>query len=281
MDVFALLRRRSREDSHFGRNDCIPWPLYIIDMRILATLLAFGFLLAGQETLNNEGIIKLVKAGMTEELIINVIRQQPGTYLMGATELVALKEAGVSEKLIGAMLDKGKTPTAASPAAAADGTKKFTTIPGPGLYYKKGGEYFELIKEEVEWKTSGAMRHFASAGIVKKDLNGSIAGASSLNFLQNPMEIVISPPSGLTINSYLLLPMKAASNARAFNVGPVNKKSGLAKGAIAFGVEKVGEGQFRMVLPTPLGPGEYGILAVVPSEAASTAGKMYTFRILL
>jgi hypothetical protein len=37
----------------------------------------YGFLLAGQETLNNEGIIKLVKAWMTEEVIINVIRQQP------------------------------------------------------------------------------------------------------------------------------------------------------------------------------------------------------------
>ena len=125
------------------------------------------------------------------------------------------------------------------------------------------------------------MRNIASAGIVKKDLNGTIAGTSSLNFLQNPMEIVIAPPSGMTINSYLLLPMKAENNARGFNVGPVNKKSGLAKGAIAFGVEKVGEGQFRMVLPTALGPGEYGILAVAPSESASTAGKMFTFRILI
>ena len=50
--------------------------------------------------------------------------------------------------------------------------------------------------------------------------------------------------------------MKAAKSAREFNVGPVNKKSGLAKGALAFGVEKLGEGQFRIVLPTPLGPGE-------------------------
>ncbi len=233
----------------------------------------------GQETLNNEGIIKLVKAGMSEELIVNVIRQQPGIYVLGATELVALKEAGVSEKLIAAMLDKGKTPVAATPAV--EGTKKSSTIPGPGLFYKKGAEYFELIQEEVEWKTSGAMRNIASAGIVKKDLNGTITGASSRNFLQNPMEIVIAPPSGLTINSYVLLPMKASKTDRAFNVGPVNKKSGLAKGAIAFGVEKLGEGQFRIVLPTPLGPGEYGILAVSPSDAASSAGKMYTFRILL
>ena len=253
-------------------------------MRFLSILLLGAVLSFGQETMNNEGIIKLVKAGMSEELILNVIRQQPGIYVLGATELVTLKEAGVSEKLIGEMLDKGKTPVAAAPApagaAGADG-KRWTTISGNGLFYKKGGEYFELIQEEVEWKTSGAMLNIASAGIVKKDLNGKIGGASSRNFLQNPMEIVIAPPSGLTVNSYVLLPMKSSKTDREFNVGPVNKKSGVAKGAIPFGVEKVGEGQFRIVLPTPLGPGEYGILAVSPSEAASTAGKMYTFRILL
>jgi hypothetical protein len=249
-------------------------------MRILSTLLLVAALAFGQEAITNEGIIKLVKAGISEELIVNVIRQQPGTFVLGANELVVLKEAGVSEKLIAAMLDKGKAPSAPV-AASPDAVKKSTTIPGAGLFYKKGNEYFELIKEDVAWKTSGAMRNIASAGIVKKDLNGTISGASSRNYLQNPMEIVIAPPSGMTINSYILLPMKADKEEREFNVGPVNKKSGLAKGAIAFGVEKVGDGQFRIVLPTALGPGEYGILAVAPSESASTAGKMYTFRILI
>lgn len=235
----------------------------------MGAILAFA-----QEAMTNEGIIKLVKSGMSEELIVNVIRQQPGSYVLGASELVALKDAGVSEKLIGVMLEKGK------PASASVDAPK-ATVPRAGLFYKKGGEYFELIQEEVEWKTSGAMRNIASAGIVKKDLKGSISGPSSRNFLQNPMEIVIAPPSGLTVNSYLLLPMKSSKSDREFNVGPVNNKSGLAKGAIPFGVEKVGEGQFRIVLPTPLGPGEYGILAVAPTDSASTAGKMYTFRILL
>ncbi|MBL8241132.1 MAG: hypothetical protein JNM66_27165 [Bryobacterales bacterium] len=253
-------------------------------MRFITVLLLGAALAFGQEALNNEGIIKLVKSGMSEELIVNVIKQQPGSYVLGATELVALKDAGVSEKLIAVMLEKGKPAAAAAvpaPAAATESARKNTAVHGPGLFYKKGGEYFELIQEEVEWKTTGAMRNVASAGIVKKDLKGNIAGASSRNFLQNPMEIVIAPPSGMSINSYVLLPMKATKTDRGFNVGPVNKKSGLAKGAIAFGVEKVGDGQFRIVLPTPLGPGEYGILAVAPSDAASAAGKMYTFRILL
>ena len=238
-----------------------------------------------QEPLNNEGIIKLVKSGMTEELIINVIQQQPGTYAFGANDLVMLKEASVSEKIIAAMLAKGKQGMAAAAVPPASGTVKpaiaGTSISAPGLYYKKGGEYFELLTEEVEWSTRGAIRSIASAGIIKKDLNGSVAGPSSRNFLQNPTEILLSPPSGVTVNTYILLPMKPNKGVREFNVGPVNKKSGVAKGAIPFGVEKVGENIYRMVLQTPLAPGEYGILAATPSDSSTERSKMHTFRILL
>ena len=241
-----------------------------------------------QEAINNEGIVKLVKSGMSEELILNVIRQRPGVYTFGATELVMLKDSGVSEKLIAAMLDKAKPEgpadaTAPKPnlAATATAAPKNATVTGPGLFYKKNSEYFELITEDVDWQTKGAMKSMATVGIIKKDLNGQIAGPSSRNFLSNPMEIIISPPRGVTINSYILLPMKSEDGVRNFNVGPVNKKSGLAKGAIAFGAEKVGENAYRVVLPAQLGPGEYGILASTPNDAASTTHKMYTFRMLI
>lgn len=249
----------------------------------LALFLAACVLLA-QAPLDNEGVIKLVKSGMTEDMIISVIQKQPGSYVLGADDFVALKGAGVSEKIIAAMLAKGNveapaaTPAGSAAALAPPGHR--STITQPGLYYKKGNEYFELLTEEVEWRTSGAMKSIASAGIVKKDLKGSIPGPSSRNFLTNPMEIILSPPKGVTVNTYILLPMKPKDGLREFNVGPVNRKSGVAKGAIPFGVEKVGDNTYRMVLQTPLGPGEYGILTATPSDA-STSSKMHTFRILL
>jgi hypothetical protein len=211
-----------------------------------------------------------------------------------------LKEAGVSEKIIRAMMAKSKgapvPPTAAKPdgarpdAAKPDAAKTESMEPKSspaalttqGVYYKKGGEYFELLTEEIRWKTSGAMKSFASAGIIKKDLGGTLAGPSSRNFLQNPMEVILVPPQGMSINNFILLPMKPAAKGgeREFLVGPTNAKSGVAKGAIAFGVEKVGPNQYRMVLPTPLGPGEYGILPVMPA-ASGPSVKMYTFRLLI
>jgi len=256
-------------------------------------LLSVTCALLAQEPMNNDGIIRLVKSGMTEDLIISVIQQQPGTYAFGANDLVALKEASVSEKIIAAMLAKGKADAPAGAPAGGPGRPgpggsarppaapgQRTSISGPGLYYKKGNEYFELLTEEVDWKTSGAMKNIVSAGIVKKDLNGAISGSSSRNFLSNPMEIILSPPSGITVNSYILLPMKPTKGVREFNVGPVNRKSGVARGAIPFGVEKVGENLFRMVLQTPLAPGEYGILRATPEDSATGSSPMHTFRIL-
>ena len=163
-------------------------------LRTFVLALAACFLLA-QEPLNNEGVIKLVKSGMTEDLILNVIHQQPGVYTMSATDLVTLKESGVSEKIIAAML--AKTGTEPSSAAAGTGTahgseprtqQRATTE--PGLYYKKGNEYFELLSEPIEWKTKGALKNALSAGIVKKDLKGILTGVNSRNFLKHPVEIL-------------------------------------------------------------------------------------------
>jgi hypothetical protein len=124
------------------------------------------------------------------------------------------------------------------------------------------------------------MKSIASAGIIKKDLKGSITGVSSRNFLQAPAEIILSPPPGMSVNDYILLPLRPNKGVREFEVGPVNKNSGVSKGAIEFGVEKVGPNAFRMVFTTPLDPGEYGILtAKSVGGVGGSASRMYTFRL--
>lgn len=251
-------------------------------MRILFFLCVAAW---AQEALTNEGVLKMVKAGLSEDLVVSAIADQPGSFTLSANELVALKEGGASEKIIRAMMAKGKAAVMPGETPKAETAKPAGPVAGTmanGVHYRKGTEYFELLTEEIRWKTSGAMKSFASAGIIKKDLGGTLAGPSSRNFLQNPMEIVLVPAPGMSINSFILLPMKTAAKGgeREFLVGPINAKSGVAKGAIAFGVEKVGPNNFRMVLPTPLGPGEYAILPVQPA-GAGPAAKMYTFRILI
>ena len=239
----------------------------------------------GQETLTNEGVINLVKSGMSEDLIMNVISKQAASFALGAGDLVGLKNAGVSERIITAMVNKSggaSAPTPTGPSAPASPFGGKTNVNEPGIFYKKSNEYLELLAEDVNWKTSGALKSIASAGIIKKDLKGNINGPSSRNFLQNPVEIVIAPPAGLSINDYILLPMKPGKGVREFEVGPVNQQSGVAKGAVPFGVEKVGPNAFRIVFQTAPGPGEYGILTTKSAGGYSaTTSRMYTFRLLI
>lgn len=242
----------------------------------LALLFALGVLYA-QDVFTNDSVIKLVKSGMSEDLILNVIRQQPATYAVGADQLIELRNAGVSEKIIAAMLAKvsGKDVTSAGGAAAK------TALPSEGgVYYKKGSEWLELLAETVDWKSTGMMKNFVSAGIVKKDLKGSIPGLNSRNLLAPGSEIVIVPAAGVQVTEYLLLPMKPNKDKREFQVGPAKKNTTLPVGAIQFGLEKMGPNQYRINPVSPLTPGEYGVLPLSAVGSGTGMSKMYTFRLM-
>jgi hypothetical protein len=68
--------------------------------------------LNAQQTMNNDAVIKLVKAGLSEDLIVSTINSQPGTYNTTTDGLIALKKAGVSDKVVGAIVTKGFAPAA-------------------------------------------------------------------------------------------------------------------------------------------------------------------------
>jgi hypothetical protein len=67
-----------------------------------------------QEILTNDSILKMVKSGLGEDLIVTMVQSQPGKYSLTPDEMVKLKEAGVSEKILGAMAKKAVGATAGS-----------------------------------------------------------------------------------------------------------------------------------------------------------------------
>ena len=58
--------------------------------------------------MNNDSVIKMVKAGLGEELILQTITTQPGKYNTDTDSLVALKTAGLSDRVIAAMMNKSR-----------------------------------------------------------------------------------------------------------------------------------------------------------------------------
>ena len=78
---------------------------------ILAVLfLVFCPLLAAQQALNNDAVIKLVKAGVSDDLIVSAINVHPGVFDVSVTALKVLKDSGVSDKVVSAMVTKNNTP---------------------------------------------------------------------------------------------------------------------------------------------------------------------------
>jgi hypothetical protein len=78
---------------------------------LLAILsLAICAFLAGQQTLDNDAVVRLVKAGISEDLIVSTISAKPGAYDISANGIAALKNAGASEKVVSAVLAKGLSP---------------------------------------------------------------------------------------------------------------------------------------------------------------------------
>jgi hypothetical protein len=89
---------------------------------VVLSLVGAAFALA-QPALTNDSIIKMVKAGLGDDVVLSTIKAQPAQYSTDPEGLIALKGAGVSDKVIAAMVDRmaasGGAPHAAG--AAADG----------------------------------------------------------------------------------------------------------------------------------------------------------------
>jgi hypothetical protein len=91
--------------------------------------LAFCSILVAQSALNNDSVIKLVKAGLSEDLIVSTINGAPGSYDTSADGLIALKTAGASDKEVAAIVSKSggapaEAPQPVAPADVADSDQK-------------------------------------------------------------------------------------------------------------------------------------------------------------
>jgi hypothetical protein len=263
-------------------------------LKILRVLLVLAAAAYAQETLNNDAVVKMVKAGLGENLVISMIQNQPGNYTLTPDALVKLKQEGLSDKVLGAMIARGAAspapataPAAASPVAAPAAGATDNDIPQGidiGVYLKKSGKWEEMLPEVVNWKTGGVVKHVASVGVVKGDVNGHLQGAHSKNSAVSPLEVLIYAQEGVAITEYQLLQLRDAKGDREFRTvtgGVFHESGGATRDLLPFEGKKVANRMYKVQLPK-LGAGEYGFLppeAVTLSKGASI-GKMYTFRLV-
>ena len=241
----------------------------------------------------NEDVIRLVKSGLGNDVILNVIQNQPGNYRVTPEDLVALKQHEVPDRIINAMMAKVPPPAPAmlAPPASAPPSKSaalpegdIPLNPDVGVYYRNEGKWEELLPEVVNWKTGGVLKRMATAGIVKGDVNGRIPGKHSRSSVSCPLEIVIYASEGVAITEYQFLHLRESGDAREFRTvtgGVFHQSGGAMRDVLTFEGKKVASRMYRVSLDK-LAAGEYGFLppGAVTSSSSASIGKMYTFRLI-
>jgi hypothetical protein len=139
--------------------------------------LAFGLLALPLTVaaMNNNDIIKMQKAGLSEETILAAMLKEKPEYDTGTDALIELKTAGISEKVIQAMLKvqspdvdpaPAANPLAGGAAAAGNGStgafwKEFPSIAPARAEVSTGKDYFTRYtfrEEKKEYKTTNYAR---------------------------------------------------------------------------------------------------------------------------
>lgn len=244
-----------------------------------------------QQILNNDGVIKLVKSGLSEDLILTTINASPGTYDTSANGLIALKSGGASDKIISAIVVKASggasAPGSASPSSpATPASGRPPGIDDVGVYYKdKSGAWTPLMPEVVNFKTGGVVKSIATVGIVKGDINGHIQGPKAKLSVVFPVALAVYVPEGVQITEYQLLHLRPNGESREFRSvtgGVMHVSGGAVRDLIDFQSEKIGPRVYQITLSAGLGKGEYGLLppGSYGSSNLGSSGKIFAVSIL-
>jgi hypothetical protein len=240
-----------------------------------------------------------VKARFDGATIIKAIETRRSSFDLSVDGMLRLKESGVSQPVIQAMLatgaDRKVAPIVPAPPPAPVTVAVAPPKPSPaspdvpdevGVYQVLRGKLITIEPEIVNWRTGGVVKNAVTLGLDKGHVNGTVAGPSSqLSIaLTNEIEFYIRCLEGNSASEYQLLRFWEKTDRREFRSvtgGVLHASGGAENNVIAFKFEKVAPRTYKVELPN-LATGQYGFLA--PGAAASadlaSRGKIYTFRII-
>jgi hypothetical protein len=228
--------------------------------------------------LTNDDVVQMVKGGFDESTTIAAIDAAQTNFDTSVQALMALKAAGVSEKVISSMLaaTKKKTETAKpTAAAAAPAPAANPDVPEDmGVYTKLKGSLSEVYAEVVSWKSGGVGKSMLTGGFTKGHVNATVSGPKSKLQLGTPIEFVIKCAEGVTPSEYTLLKLDEKGDRREFRAvtgGVYHSSSGIEKDAIKFDFQKIAPRTYKIAL-AGLKKGEYGFLPPGSGSVGGTGG---------
>lgn len=257
----------------------------------------------GVDTLNNSTIISLVRAGLGQESIIAKINASNGSYDTSTDALIQLKQAGVFDGVIAAMLQRSATPVLTN--AVADSSSANPLAPhAPGIYLLDSRGSSRMVRIDAtmanQTKSSNLLGYALTSGISSMKMKAVIpnpnarveaaarrpvfyfyftqsgALASLSQFGSNFTAMAASP------NEFSLVRLDQKKDRREASVGSFGVFSGVKSGIsdkarVSFTYEDVAPGVFKVTPSGDLLPGQYGFLhSVTPGAGA----RVFDFAVL-
>lgn len=251
--------------------------------RFAAALLlgCFGCVFATVIPLDNRAVLRMVAAGLSEDVIVGTILTRPGDYKLEADDLIQLKMNKVPDRVIEAMVKKVPFETETTREPHADSVP----VSEVGVYFRDGHKWSDVKPEVVNWKTGGVVKHVSTIGVIKGDMNGLIYGPSSPTELKTGTDMLIYTLEGVGASEYQLVRFHEHSKSREFRTvtgGVFHISEGAMRDVVPYDSKKIAPRTYTFSLDH-LTPGEYGLLppdSPLQNRASASLGRIYTFRVV-
>jgi len=275
---------------------------FVSSLPILLLVAATAF---AQETMTNEEVVSLTKAGLSPTIIIGKIRTSSPGFDVSTDSLIALKQAGVSEEVLAAMLEakSGKSVNAAPVEAPAVDPNDPTVRRNHGIFlYElvKGRRVMTQMRPVVsaQNRTGGVFTNSITYGITKIKQKANLPGRNAELQIPRTRPIFyfyldastggLNTASGIPAdpNEFMLVRFNQRDDNREVTIAKQNAfggKGGLSdEYVVPFDSEDLGNGIFRVMPREELKKGEYAFYLVNSGNSnanAAIGSKFFDFGI--
>jgi hypothetical protein len=270
----------------------------------VAFVLAFGAIsavTAQDEVMTNDEVISLTKAGLAGSVIIGKIRTSKSNFDMSTDALIKLKQSGVGDDVVGAMLEAKSGRSTSAPSSSGAAPVGPTGDPNDPMSKKNYGIYMYEERDgqrkmtQLQANVSGQNRTggMFTASITPFGL-GKVKTKTNLPGRNAAMQISATTPvfyfyldnttgglntsSGIpaTPNEFSLVRFNQRSDNREVTISKSNSwgaKGGLSDEYIVpLKAEDLGNGIFKVSPAIELKKGEYGFMLLNSGNSNTAAG---------
>ena len=268
----------------------------------LICLASFTTAPAQDEVMTNDEVISLTKAGLSPAIILGKIRSGKSNFDTSTDSLIKLKQAGVSDDILAAMIEaksgRSTSNTAAATMTGGGDPNDPTSKHSYGIYlYEVRGEQRKMTQlapnVSAQNRTGGTFTSGLTYGISKVKVKSNLPGRNAALQIKDVQPVFyfyldvssggLNTASGIpsTPNEFAMIRFNQRSDNREVTIGKANAfgaKGGLSdEYVVQFNAEDMGNGVFRVTPSAALRTGEYAfyLLNSGNSNASAAVGAKF------